>query len=580
MMKTGCLLAGGVLLACAGLADDGWPLLTLRLDGSCVRNSERVRELIEVTAAHPGGMDAIWFCGADGGKTMEAVDAAVKVMAPLRDLCEKSGIECSYQQGWTLGHYTTPYKPPKNRDVQVRSDDSYARDRHGAKLSCYCPRSPDVLAYQEELTRHLVAGLRPRAIWLDDDCRLDKAGGWVCFCDRCVAAFNREEGTGFTREELTRRLFDSEGEEEVRSKWVNFNARSLALFGAATRRGANRANPSVRLCLQNGAFDSCYTGFDDRPILWELSDLGRVRTAVRTGSGWYCDEIPRMLTLKLLGVMTETERLKGYGAWIGSRTYENETCPRIVLQKSADAVVIEDTLAFAAGCNAISMYWWTGNRDEPLSYYAELLDALKERRPYFRRLADLADRTHAGGVAFERPADFCNRRLGGEQYEDGRRAFRYGNNWTNYWLMISGVPLVPSEARAAARFTQGDVARLLHLAKNDGPTTAQLEAFRDRLDELSGGKVPVRPAKTHRLVVLPRVGEQGELHAVTVWNVSIGAMRGMPLRLRRPAAPKFVWTRGGEPDRPLAAERGKLPDEWVVTLPDLNGYGVGTLFCE
>ena len=584
MMKTSCLLAGGALFAITGLADE-WPLVTMRLAGSPVRAQEKTRRFVAINAARPGSCDAYWFCGADGNAAFPEVERRAGIIASYRESCEKAGIEFSYQQGWTLGHQAQPYREPATAPdpsrTFVRTDESFARSRFGEKLNGYCPRSPEVLAYEEGLIERIVRGAKVRAIWLDDDCRLHKEPNWSCFCDRCIAAFNREEGLNVTREELSRRLFEGEEVDEIRGKWVNFNARSLALFGAAARRGADKADPSVRLCLQNCSAECYYSGLDYRPILWELSGHGRVKTAIRAGSGFFCGEIVRMLTGKLRGVMIESERLKTYGDWIGSCTYENDTHPREVMQKSSEAVMIENALALGAGCDALSLYWWDDHRDEPLEYYEEFADDVVAWRPYFARLADLAKRTHAGGVAWERPADYYNRRQGPPRYTDGAQAFACGNSWTNYWLAISGVPLGPSEGRPAARFTQADVVRTMRLGKNVSPTTSELEAFRDRLDELSGGKVPVRPAKTHRLVVLPRVGEKGELHAVTVWNVSIGTMRQMPLRLRNPAATKFVWARGGgAADVELQGVRGKLPNEWVVTLPDVNGYGVGTLFCE
>jgi len=562
-----------------------WPFVTMRLSGSNLNVPEKTRRFVEVNVARPGSCDAYWFCGADGDLAMPEVERRLGIIAPLRAVCEKAGIEFSYQQGWTLGHYSQPYKPPvKAQDPAVkviRSDGSYARNLRGEKIECYCPRSPDVLSREEELVERLVRTGRFRAIWIDDDCRLHKEPNWACFCDRCLAAFNREEGLDVTRAELARRLFEGEEVDGIRGKWVNFNARSLALFGAAARRGADKADPTVRLCLQNVTPTRYWSGLDYRPILWELSGHGRVKTAVRAGSGFFCGEIVRMLASKLYGVMKQSEQVKACGDWVASCTYENETCPREVMQKSSEAVMIENALALAAGCDALSLYWWDASRDEPLEYYEELADDVVAWRPYFKRLADLAKRTHAGGAAWDRPADFYNRRQGPPKYTDGAQAFCDGNTWTNYWLMISGVPMAPVEGRPAARFTQADVSKRMRLGKNVSPTTAEIESFRDRLDELSGGKMPVRPAKTHRLVVLPRVGEKGELRAVTVWNVSIGAMRQMPLRLRNPAATRFVWARGaGAPDVTLQGVSGTRSGEWVVTLPDLNGYGVGTLFCE
>jgi len=229
--------------------------------------------------------------------------------------------------------------------------------------------------------------------------------------------------------------------------------------------------------------------------------------------------------------------------------------------------MIESALALAAGCDALTLYWWDAARDEPLTYYEEFADEVVRYRPYLERVAAVSKRTHAGGAAYRFPQDYLNL----------KRDFTSSHRLEGM-LLSCGIPLTVAEAHPAACYTDDDLSALrLNFPRT--PTTSELEAFRDKLDEHSGGNMPVRAGKTHAVALFPRIGDGGGLHAVTVANMSIGRMQGMTLRLRHPAGKRFIWTRPDDSDVELKAGKGMLPTEVVVTVPELPGYAVGTIYC-
>ena len=69
----------------------------------------------------------------------------------------------------------------------------------------FCPNDPRFQQYVRELYR-LAAAANPDYIWVDDDVRL--AGhmpvGLTCFCDHCLAIFEKESGTKYTRASAAR----------------------------------------------------------------------------------------------------------------------------------------------------------------------------------------------------------------------------------------------------------------------------------------------------------------------------------------------------------------------------------------
>ena len=565
-MKSLVFAAFALALAQAGA--DGWPFITIRETLGPTLNPEKFEEVIAINAKYPGSCDEYWFCHCGG---YDLADAKKDLEKWLRfvPLCEKAGIQVGFQQGVTLGHGdphaggedSTSAKP------YPYSDDAWAKTRDGSKTYTLCPRSPEVLEYQEKYTALVCETLNPSSIWLDDDLRMGCYKVDTCFCPRCIAAFNEMTGAEHTREEIVERLYGGAPSDPLRRQWVDFNASQLALFGAATRRGADAANAGCRLALQTVSANDFITGWDYRPVLEALSGGGRRQVGVRAGCGFYGEEHPREMLEKMLAVTRECEGCKTYGGLVAQVSYEEENYYREVLHKSVGAVMIESAVALASGCDALTLYWWDYSRDEPLSYYEEFASELSRWRPYLERVAKVNKFTHLGGIANDLPDDLAER----------------GGNFTRYSpvdfnLSTVGIPVTVEEAKPVWMYRAEEVP--LKFAFPSYPTTAELESFRDFIDRESGGKVPVRIGKTHMMRLFPRTDDEDRLHAVTCWNLSMGPARKITVRLRNPASAKWVWARPCEDDVALEAVPGELAGELVVELPELPGYAVGTLFAE
>ena len=587
------LLAGVAWLALAGFAGE-YPFIVFRLTGSPNRKPEFFRQACAVHAKYRGAFDDFWYGGGKPLCKLEACRADMRTFAVNRPAIEAAGMSLSFQQGLTTIHdyfYVGKAGTPAAAGVYDVSeaypfpDDAWMvrPDGRVAKGRCLCPRAPSVLEYEYQFVKEVLRELRPVTFWLDDDLRLG-IGKVGCFCPRCLAAFNAEYGFSFTRDTLTARLFGKEPIDDVREKWSAFNEMSLACYGAAARRAANEVMPDCRLALQTVSADCLLNGRDYGPVLRALSDNGRVPSGLRPGHGCYTEDDPFAFLEKAFWCTREAERSRRLGAVCGTICYEQETYTRRVFHKSPGAIVTECALALASGCDTLSLYWADREQPERIEDYERFVKTVAAARPYFERLAASTRRTSLGGVA---------RYLGANVYR--QEGFSLSDA-SDLALMRAGIPVTVAEASAAhkvwrvtpkskAAMDAADWAKLketgcLEIAAEARPFVATRQAWLDELDRLTKGRFPVRIELPHAMRVLPRVDARGKTDSVTLLNLSMGDTGAFDVRIRNPRGRSVIYEtpKGTVPGVKTAYDTAH--DELYVTLPDLAGWHIGTLFLE
>ena len=582
-----------------------WPLVVIRHTSAINNASEVFMQLMECHRRHPGACDEFWF-SAGLRMTPENAAAAVEKIAAFRPLCDEAGIRLSYQQGLTLGHGVANFGATKPGEQEF-PDDAWRIDADGRRLGLLCPRSLFVLSYEREFAKAILLTIRPDSYWLDDDLRL---GAWKpqgCFCDRCMVAFNAKTGGKWTRGELAKRLFSKAPREPLRAQWGEFNAESLALYAAAVRAAADELGSPCRLGYQAIWADSTYNGPDYRQLLEALSGSERRPVGIRPGAGFYTEAEPRGMVAKCLSVAREAERCKDYGDIVASVCYEQETYPRHVLHKSPSAIMTECALAIASGCNSLSLYWYDHAAPEPVEEYDRFVRTLAEARPYFERLAASTRRTRLGGVA---------RFVGSAAAETPDFDLRDSKDFD---LACAGIPVTVAGPAASAWYltdksrremTEVDAALLSGCSSLTPPLdsrhsslvtrhstgasppavvdVADMEKYPlasrrakllDDLDAVTNGMFPVRIDECRPLRILPRVRDDGRLDSVTILYLSIGGTGEIHVRVRRPVSRNAMLQNAKMAvPVPLPCEPGAAPDEAIVTLPDILGWQIVTLF--
>ena len=564
-------LAAALLMAAAlsaGAATNAWPLLTMRQMTATSFTPADMQAMIAINAKYPGSCDEYWL--AEGYPQVQSnALARAAALGAFAEPLRKAGIVPGFQQGVTLGHDFS--RVPEGGIVF--SDAAYQVDVDGKRTAYLCPTSPEVLANEERYAETYVRLGHLESFWLDDDLRMGtyKARTEGCWCPRCLKLLNEKAGTSLTREEFVRRLDSSEASEPLRAVWGAFKAESLASFAAAARRGAKRANPDVRLGYQAVSSATISSGEDFRPILAALSDDFRDTVGIRPGHGFYEEEdraIAKELTRKLLDVAREAERCRAYPGWHGSIAYEQENYPHFAMQKSAETIVKEGAAALAAGCDALTQYWYSSTYPEPFDHYEDVARLTAAWRPYLARLAGLSARTHLGGVARRPDPALMTSRANSVDRLLANPLSRRDD--ADMKLARMGVPVTVAEAGTKCFYDPATVPEWRY-------TSAQRDALLDKLDVLPGGPVCVRVDKLHQLLVYPRVDDAGRTVAVTFLNLSIGMATRVPVRVRRPLGKRPVWAQPCANDVALELERAE-GDEVRFVLPDLPAWSIGTVF--
>ena len=576
LFSTLCL----VFAAATASADQAaWPFIVIRHTGAINGHPKVFEQLIDCHRRHRGACDEFWFA-AGGRGTPDAVAKECVNFARFRPLCEEVGIALSYQQGLTLGHSEAHDGKPKPGEQQF-PDNAWQVDQKGHVIHFLCPRSPEVIAYERAYAKAVIGAANPASYWLDDDLRLGVCKPEGCFCDRCIAAFNAKTGGNWTRETLVAKLFSKAVREPVRAAWLDFNAESLAVYAAAVRQAADELKSPCRLAYQSVWADTVYTASSYRPLLEALSGKSRQSVGIRPGAGYYVEAEPRGMVKKCFSVAREAERCRSYGSLVASICYEQETYPRHVLHKSPGAIMTECALALASGCDSLSLYWYSQSDPEPVEEYDRFVRTLAEARPYFERLAASTRRTRLGGVA---------RFLGSAALEMADFDLR---DVKDLELACAGVPVTVAEAKPVVWYltaksrvalTDADKAFLAKGGQVDVgdissyPLASRRTRLLNDLDKATGGNFPVRIDACRPLRILPRVREDGALDSVTILNLSIGDTDEVKRRVRNPASEKAFWQGVKQEPSALAVERGAAPNERVITIPNLNGWQIVTIF--
>ncbi len=103
----------------------------------------------------------------------------------------------------------------------------------------------------------------------------------------------------------------------------------------------------------------------------------------------------------------------------------------------------------------------------------------------------------------------------------------------------------------------------------------------DDLDAATKGAFPVRIDACRPLRILPRVRSDGTLDSVTILNLSIGDTDELKVRVRNPAGRRAVWQDAKlAAPKPLPCAQGAAANEQVVTIANIAGWQIGTVFFE
>ena len=119
-----------------------------------------------------------------------------------------------------------------------------------------------------------------KKVFFDDDLRMGNFGAQItgCFCEACIADFNRRQGARYTREDLRRFVLNPGEHAAVCEQWVDFNCAKVTAFMKAVNL------PGIQVGIMVMTNGDRRHGVDLPAILKAVPDC-----LVRVGEGHFAD---------------------------------------------------------------------------------------------------------------------------------------------------------------------------------------------------------------------------------------------------------------------------------------------------
>lgn len=357
-------------------------MLSYRISPEQWDTDAQFERVLQLLAAHRRGADEVALFEqhyprpAADVPLSQLTAAWARRIAQLKQLGYRAGINVL----WTLGHQDMPGLPaPKNHSQLMVGHDGAVSN------ACFCPNDPAFHTRIQERYR-AAAQAKPDFIWVDDDFRMSHHGvTYPCFCPLCLAKF----GHGTDRARLVAEL-NEPANTPLRRAWSEFCAASLESVARDIGQAIRETDPDVEIGLMTiGYSHSTYAGYAFPR--W-MRALGAKRG--RPGHGYYTDDAPRQLASKTLDVGRE---IRDYPSTVRSIEYELENYPYIELDKAAQTVLNESTLALMMGCTGVA-YNALKECVGTLRDYEPLLAAIAAERPVWESLRQVMDGLPLAGL--------------------------------------------------------------------------------------------------------------------------------------------------------------------------------------
>ena len=342
---------------------------------------QRYRDLLALFEKYKGVTDEITFFTSftHPDLPLEEIkrrcDILVQRIAQAKALGYRSGINVLS----TMGHHE------ENLPNSLSGNYTPVTDIGGGVCrGSFCPNDPNLQQYVRQLYQY-VAAANPDYIWVDDDVRLmgHMPLGLTCFCDHCLAIFEKESGTNYTRASLRAALTAGSPREStaLRKAWLAHNRATIARLLTLIEQTVHAAKPGMHLGFMTG--DRFFEGYDfDR---WAEALAGAKQSPVywRPGGGFYEDSTPSGMVGKSHDIGRQVSLLPPSVRSIQS---EIENFPYQRLKKAAHITAVEAAAHMGAGCSGAAFNVLSGN-DEPLDEFEPLVARLRQTRAFYDLMA-------------------------------------------------------------------------------------------------------------------------------------------------------------------------------------------------
>ncbi|MBQ0151032.1 MAG: hypothetical protein KBT08_10535 [Bacteroidales bacterium] len=336
-------------------------------------------QLVDALRRYPDCCDEVWFYDGDPKPyPLHEYERRAEKMAKAAQDMRDMGIIPSLQT-ISIGHPTHVSTPEAFDEEGWRAMTSID-GVHAASQTC--PR--DTMFLKDVAWRHAFYAryVHPECIYMDDDLRITShfPAKELCFCDECIAQYNAENGSSYTREQLKEAL--NANVPGVRSSWIRFSQESLAMVARAVSKAVHEVSPQTHMGLQHVNFHTeLMEGWDWNPIFDAMEEETGLVPYSRPGHGYYNDHKPRTMIEKAYGISRQIARLNPDITMIAP---EIEGHRHKATGKSPQSVTTETLLYLGMGATSMS-YALICSALEPMDWYADTyLKALDSYHELYR----------------------------------------------------------------------------------------------------------------------------------------------------------------------------------------------------
>jgi len=547
VMTLTCLLSGCTGNSTRQVAQDKQPVMMLRFHLSHTETDAAWDSTLAIIKENPGCCDEVWFSTGVVVKGMEWHRDKAERMKRAKQQLGEIGIGSSVQIQMTIGHGDQHGIGHEDR-FDAKTWRGWTGSQGVEALYNNCPRQPAFLEYLRQMTR-IYAEIKPRYVWIDDDLRFDMGhspatdGSRIgCWCPDCIAAFNAENGTNWTRETLDAAM---EGNQDLQQTWRLFNIKAMTDIATLIAEEVRSVSPETRMGMQKDY--NMETVDYVRALLNTLHEVSGKPVGYRVGGGSYYDTYhPAEQIIKSIASTRYMEVLKNLD-FIDPWCPEIECYPRVYGSRTAQSILLEGFTALAYGHQAVSMFIMANDKEQPHIYSHSRLRPISQGAPMLRAYARANEGTQPVGYRLRT------------------------DEWYFYCIASSGIPLITGIGKDLGDVTEDYKNRL-------SPTNQiSTEYIQLREDMNQRSPSPVVCCSPFLGMIIPRIDAEGALKTIGIINTRIDTQGPARLRLNglSPTVKSAVWFE-------MKQKEVKLPIEWTdgeayVEIPEMGPWNAGFL---
>ena len=487
----------------------------------------------------------------EGDPVIDKATEFSRIYARYRDALSAAGVPSGVLVQSSLGH--------NNASVTLAPFQRMVGFSDGVTMHVYCPLDRGVVDYLADAIGR-VAKEHPRVIMLDDDFRVMMRPHEGCACPLHMAAFNRENGTDMSREELLAHIkANPRASDPLTASFERLQRVGLVEAATAIRAAIDAVDPTIQ-GVNCTSGDECDTVTLTNPI---FAGKGNP-TVVRVPNGTYSPLSTRQFSDTMRRAAASGTKCRRHG--IDICLAETDTVPFNRYAKNARYLHAHFTASILEGLRG-AKHWITRQRSwEPASGVA-FRNILSKHAGFYDELARISE-----GIRF---VGAGSRFLVQENHVYFPKSiYEYHSNfWVSYALERLGIPFYFTDAPAPAGFIESDIVRdmsdeEIRAMLDGGSIFATWEAARDLYERGFGAEVGVSVSTYDK----PPVGEsfdgtlaetgtaQKNSHRLTPTDARIEVLshcyrkNGVDIELLSPAVTaldrgegKYTFTFAGEP---------------------------------